>query len=143
MALHMIKLVVGLEDLASYADWQSRELYDFEGGKANAVHTRNWPRRQGELLEGGSIYRVMKGRILCRQRILGFEEGQNSEYGRHCMIMLDPAIIQTVSMVHRPFQGWRYLQEKDAPADRGLYDPATSDPIPPEMEEDLRAAGLI
>ena len=139
----MIKLVVGLDDLPSYADWQARDLYDFEGGKANAVHTRNWPRQQAELLEGGSIYRVIKGRIQCRQRIIGFEEGQNDEYARHCMIMLEPIIIQTVSVAHRPFQGWRYLQQKDAPADRGLYDPANDDSLPAEMEADLRAAGLL
>ena len=143
MALHMIKLVVGLDDLASYADWQSRDLYDFEGGKANAMHTRNWPRQQAELLDGGSAYRVIKGRIVCRQRIIGFQEGQDDEYGTHCMVMLDPEIIQTVALTHRPFQGWRYLQEKDAPKDRGVYDPANDDSVPAEMEADLRALGLL
>lgn len=143
MALHMIKLVVGLDDLASYAKWQAQDLYDFEGGKANVMHTRNWPRQQNELLDGGSAYRVIKGRIVCRQRIIGFQEGRDAEYGAHCMIMLDPEIIQTVALSHRPFQGWRYLQQKDAPADRGIYNPANDDPVPAEMEAALRELGLI
>lgn len=143
MALHIIKLVVGLDDLASYADWQSRDLYDFEGGKANAMHTRNWPRQQAELLEGGSAYRVIKGRIVCRQRIIGFQEGHDAEYGTHCMIMLDPEIIQTVALTHRPFQGWRYLQQKDAPKDRGIYHPSNDDSVPAAMEADLREMGLL
>lgn len=140
--LHIIKLVVGADDLDDLARWQRRNCFVHEGRAVNAIHTRNWPRRQGELLEGGSVYRVIKGRIVCRQKIVDFVEGQNDEYGRHCMILVEPEIIQTVAQPHRPFQGWRYLAAKDAPPDRGPYTPGSESP-PEELETVLRASGLL
>lgn len=141
--LHMIKLVVGVDDLDDFAAWHAKSLFSHDGRTVNAVHTRNWPRRQGELLEGGSIYRVIKGRILCRQKIVDFAEGQNDEYGRHCMILVEPEIIQTVAQPHRPFQGWRYLTAKDAPQDRGKYGANDEKDAPEDLKEALRASGLL
>ncbi len=145
MAIHIIKLVVGVADMVHFAKVQAAYAVEYQGGLAIPVHTRNRPRREDEILtEGGSIYRVIKNRIQCRQEILGFEEYEDPEKGKRCKIMVSPEIIRTVSIARRPFQGWRYLKPFDAPADIGVYDPAHEpEAIPPEMEEELRESGLL
>jgi hypothetical protein len=95
MTIHIIKLVVGVDTLAEFASIVARNVFTHEGAKVAAVRTRHKPKREVELLESGSIYRVIKGRIECRQRIVGFEEGNNAEYGDHCMILVEPDIIRT------------------------------------------------
>ena len=89
----------------------------------------------------GSVYRVIKKRILCRQRILGFEMVDTDD-GKKCMILQDPRIIKTLSKPRRPFQGWRYLEPAKVPADRGVYSGGDED-IPAEIETGLREAGLL
>jgi len=96
------------------------------------------PKRVDELLDGGSIYRIFKGMILCRQRLLEIRtvgEGVTS----HCEILLDPEIIRVVPTPRRAFQGWRYLDPKDAPAD--LSD-SGGEEIPDELARQLREAGV-
>lgn len=145
MAIHMIKLIVGCETLDQYALWQAQEVMDYHGQPAVPCWTRFSPKRADEILHtGGSLYRVMKSRIVCRSRILGFEMVETKSHGTRCMIMQDPEIITTVNAPHRPFQGWRYLEPAKAPADKGVFVLGENDDDPPpEMEEDLRAAGLL
>ncbi len=143
MSTHIIKLVVGVEDLADYAARQAREVIDYHGRPAVPCWTRFMPKQADEILrEGGSIYRVIKNRIQCRHRILGFEMVETKEKGTMCMIMQDPTIIKTVSTPRRPFQGWRYLKPAEAPKDIGVYTGDEEEP-PVEMAEGLRAAGLL
>lgn len=145
MAIHMIKLIVGCESLEDYARWQSQEVVDYHGQSAVPCWTRFKAKRADEIVRsGGSLYRVLKSRIVCRQRILGFEMVETKSHGTRCMILLDPEIVMTVNVPHRPFQGWRYFDEAKAPADRGIYVLGQDmDAPPPEMEESLRAAGLV
>lgn len=146
MSINIIKLVVGIDTLDAFARWQQEERLMFEGQEANIVRTRYQPKRGDEILEsGGSIYRVIKGRICCRQKIIGFDQTQDSEGKPQCLILTDTDIIQTHAAHHRPFQGWRYLKEAHIPADRGLYHIGQdeSDDLPPEMEAELRASGLL
>ena len=142
MSIHLIKLVVGVSDLQHFAEIQQRDVGEFEGRPANPVWTRHKPKREEELLAGGSIYRVIKNRIQCRQTILGFEIVEDTPKGRMCRIMVDPPIIRTQAMPKKAFQGWRYLRPADAPADIGLYD-GSEDLPPPELADDLAKAGLI
>jgi len=142
MSIHMIKLVVGCEDLEHFAQIQRRDVLPYEGAMANPVWTRHRPKRADELLEHGSIYRVIKNRIQCRQKIVGFEETDHPVKGKMCLIMVEPEIIKTVSTPKRPFQGWRYLKPADAPADVGAFNLDEEEP-PAEMVEDLKAAGLL
>lgn len=144
MALHLIKLVVGVEDLDHFLEIQSKCLVDYQGMPANAVRTRYKAKRATEVLDGGSLYRVIKNKIQCRQKILGFETIESEDKGTQTLIMVDREIIQTISTPRRPFQGWRYLEVAAAPRDRGIYlgDNKRED-ITPEMEEELRAAGLM
>lgn len=144
MALHLIKLAVGINDLAHLAEIQKRRTVDYRGQKAVPVWTRRKPVREDALLEGGSLYRVIKNRIQCRQEILGLELIDDEENGTHCLIMVSPQIVQTVAVSKRPFQGWRYLQPKDAPPDRGIFSENDDSAAGPEdMAEDLKALGLL
>jgi hypothetical protein len=115
MALHLIKLVVGIET-AQELETYGRRLVATEG--VWTVRTRNTPVRAPELLSGGSLYRVIKGVIVCRQRILSIEtlgEGRESR----CAIAVEPKLIPVTPTAKRPFQGWRYLKGDEAPGDIG------------------------
>ena len=143
MTLHMIKLVVGVDDLADFARRDVEDLVDFDGQKAIPCMTRFMPKRADEILKhNGSIYRVINNRICCRMRILGFEMVEVPGKGKMCMIMQDPEIIETVAQPHRPFQGWRYFQPEKAPKDKGVYNPSAA-PCDPKLEKELREAGLL
>lgn len=143
MSIHIIKLVVGVDSLEEFQARQKREMVDYHGQPAVPCWTRFAPKRADEILrDGGSIYRVIKNRIQCRHKILGFEMVETKEKGRMCMIMQDATIIRTVSTPKRPFQGWRYLKPADAPRDIGIYTGEEEEP-PEKMAEELRAAGLL
>jgi hypothetical protein len=144
MAINLIKLGVGVADIKEMAELQQKRYMDYHGQTAFPVWTRRKPVRDKELLNGGSLYRVIKNKIQCRQRILGLEIVEDEELGKHCLIMVDPEIIETVKQPHRPFQGWRYYESAKAPKDMGVFDPnAPEQNIPAELEEDLRASGLL
>ena len=102
--VHLLKLCVGADSVEDLVDWYLTHPGPFPTGERRHV-TRMWPRREAEVLAGGSLYWVVKGAILCRQRIL------------RCGIVLDPEVVRTEAAVRRPFQGWRYLDAADAPRD--------------------------
>lgn len=145
MAVHMIKLIVGAEGLEQYAQWQAGEVMDYHGREAVPCFTRFMPKRADEILRsGGSLYRVLKSRVQCRSKILGFEMVEIEGQGKKCMIMQSPEIMTVLNAPHRPFQGWRYFEQAKAPDDRGVYVMGQDDDLPPEeMSEDLKAAGLL
>ncbi|MEM7269812.1 MAG: DUF1489 domain-containing protein [Pseudomonadota bacterium] len=116
-ALHLIKLCVGIDHPDQLAEWQAKRALQ---GKPKFWHvTRMWPRREAELLDGGSLYWVMRGSIACRQRIISLEETRGEDGVRRCKINFDPEIVLTARAPRRAFQGWRYLTLEDAPSDLG------------------------
>jgi len=135
MTLHLIKLVVGVEtarELESYG----RRLVAAEG--VWTVRTRNTPVRAEELIAGGSLYRVIKGVIVCRQRILRVEtvgEGRESR----CAITVEPTLISVTPTLKRPFQGWRYLKSEEAPPDLDVG--SAMDDVPTALVLKLRELG--
>jgi hypothetical protein len=139
----MIKLAVGVDDLAHLAQIQEHYRVRYLGDWAVPIRTRLKPAKANDILNGGSIYRVVKGRIQCRQEVLGFEEAQSADRGTQCLIMASCTLMQTISVPHRPFQGWRYLDSLKAPADLGIFDPEQHAEIPEEISSDLHSAGLI
>lgn len=144
MPLNLIKLCVGIDELAELRDWQGQRLARMRAaGEAPQLRhvTRSWPRRADEVLEGGSLYWVIKGIIRARQPITGFEEVLDPQEGiRRCAILLAEELVETEARPCRAFQGWRYLAAKDAPADR----PGGGDSdLPAEMEAELRALGIL
>ena len=133
MALHMIKLCVGCDTVEELVAWHiSRGLKDWR------VHTRMTPTRREEVLDGGSLYRVFKGAVLCRQAVLGIEtlgEGQ----AKRCEIVLAPEIVRVSPAARRPFQGWRYLKLEEAPVDLSTGDAGSA--VPHELASRLRELG--
>lgn len=139
MPLHMIKLSVGSESVETLAGWQRERLRNH----GRLWHgTRMTPRRQEELLDGGSIYWVIKGFIQARQRLVGFDFLLEAEDNRTTMLLLDPELVPVEPRRHRPFQGWRYLEPEDAPRDLARGETAGED-LPPEMLAELRDLGLL
>lgn len=140
MPLHLIKLSVGIETVDHLATVQARRRAD--SGQNKLWHqTRQTPTRADELLDGGSIYWVIKGVLQVRQRLVGLETIRDAEGVRRCRIMLDPTLTLTEHRRRRAFQGWRYLAAADAPPDVG-GDSETGD-MPPDMVNELRSLGLL
>lgn len=138
MALNLIKLAVGAEDIADLRQWQRRRKK--ERG-FSAFYTRNTPRRAEELLDGGSIYWVIKGYVRVRQLLKGFTSTVDDEGQPLCVVRYDMRLVPTVAVPKRPFQGWRYLEGKDAPPDwKGSKGSAE---LPPKLAEELRSLGLL
>jgi hypothetical protein len=140
-SLHLIKLCVGVSDIAELAEWQKERRRKFKR-RYNIHVTRNHPRRAAELLVGGSLYWVIAGRIRVRQRLIGLVARQDEDGVPRCELRLDPKLIEVSPRRHRPFQGWRYLEAKDAPPDLGVGR-ARGDRLPAALEEELRALGLL
>lgn len=130
MPLHMIKLCVGVSEVetleanAARSDWR-------------IVHTRMTPKRAAEVEDGGSLYWVMKGSVTCRQRILDITTVGEGKASR-CEIRLDSQVIRTAPLARRPFQGWRYLDPKDAPPDLSV---AEATDLPDDLARELRELG--
>lgn len=138
--VHLLKLSVGTEDIADLADWQATRRAQTEDGLPRHV-TRMWPKREDEIINGGSIYWVIKGVILCRQPVLRLDEYLGADGIRRCAIVCKPGLIRVEATPKRAFQGWRYLPVADAPRDL----PAgreNEDPLPPELSQALAAIGV-
>jgi hypothetical protein len=143
MALHLIKLAVGVTDFADMKRLQAhRRKERRQGPRApHWVYTRNTPRRPDELLDGGSLYWVVKGVVRCRQELVGFEEDIDEDNGKkYCRIKVKRAIVATAPVAFKPFQGWRYLEPERAPPDLSRSD--TRD-MPVEMAAELKRLGLL
>ncbi|MEM0943494.1 MAG: DUF1489 domain-containing protein [Pseudomonadota bacterium] len=143
--LHLIKLSVGSESIEALTSWQQGRSAERRrlGLDPRPRHiTRMWPRREAELLEGGSIYWVVSGVLLVRQRIEALDEVIGDDGIRRCAIVLNPELIRVEPRPRGPFQGWRYLKPEDAPPDmtvRGFEEAQ----LPFELREELTKFGII
>jgi len=134
MALHMIKLVVGADTIDDLLAWR---LGHSQPGEPWILRTRMTPKRGAEMVDGGSIYRVFRGVILCRQRILAVNTVGEGVTAR-CEITLDETIVRVAPTPRRAFQGWRYLDPKDAPPD---LDVEAFGDVPDDLARQLREVG--
>lgn len=139
--LHLVKLSVGTESVEDLASWQHAARTKGPDGLPRHV-TRMWPKRQDELLNGGSIYWVIKGTVMCRQRIARLDEVVGSDGIRRCAIVLDPELVRVSATQKRPFQGWRYLPGTDAPPDLRMGR-AGDDELPVELSTALADIGVL
>jgi hypothetical protein len=137
MTVHLKKLSVGSQSLDSLRAGQALRLA--KGGRLVHV-TRNRPRRAEELLDGGSIYWIIKGVVTGRQAIIDLADAQRADGTPACGIVLSPEIIQVVPTKMRIFQGWRYLEAEDAPAD---LTGAADESMPLALAAELRALGIL
>lgn len=144
MTVNLIKLCVGVEDPETLKAFQDDRLARQKKAKRTQelMHvTRMTPKRADALLDGGSLYWVMKGVVRCRQQILELRPLVDDEGKSHCGIVLDPEIVLTERLAKRPFQGWRYLEVENAPKDAKAIEGAED--MPEEMREELRELGLL
>ncbi len=138
MTIHLQKLSVGSEGIDTLAAWQNTVVARRKRLGQSPVHehvTRMFPKQKDALLDGGSIYWVIKGLIQCRNKIIDLEEVRTSDGRKACAILMDPELIPTVPVPRRPFQGWRYFKAEDVPAD--LKDATGGDTLPPELRTRL------
>jgi hypothetical protein len=139
--LHLLKLSVGIRDIAHLRQVQAARL---KSGPPLRTRTRSFPRRADEVRAGGSIYWVIAGAVVVRQRVLDFVDDA-WEDGTACVgIVLHKTLVPVVGRAIRPFQGWRYLEAADAPPD--LVKSARvrgEETLPPALRRELRSLGLL
>lgn len=141
MALHLIKLSVGSESISDLVEWQTQRWKKLQasGATPELMHiTRHMPKRREELLKAGSIYWVINGFVCARQKLLELRPITHDGTA-HCGIIYEKRLVRVKPRPHRPFQGWRYLQGKDAPKDMGK---AESD-APDSLLRELAESGLL
>ncbi len=145
MALHLLKLCVGVSSIEDMESWiaERRALAGKAGQNFELVHTtRMVPNRAEELLNGGSLYWVIRGEISARQKLLDIQPFVDGEGIRRCGLVLDQELVRLMPRPSRPFQGWRYLKAEDAPADLAQAGAAIAD-MPEEMRRELSSLGLL
>lgn len=145
MALHLIKLCVGCDSVEDLQDWIKRKLAEGKkrGQKAEHVHTtRMVPKRADEILKGGSLYWVIRGAVMCRERILDIRPFVDRDGLGRCRIVMDGKVTPVVPRPWRAFQGWRYLTDEDAPPDLSRAAPGVA-AMPEALRKELRELGLL
>lgn len=137
--LHLVKLAVGIRDVAHL-----REVHALRIATRPPLRhqTRQIPRRATELLDGGSLYWVIAGAVVVRQRLLDVIEDRWDDGTKCAGLVLDPALVPVAATPMRPFQGWRYLAPEAAPADLGAEADITAD-MPASLRRALRELSLL
>jgi hypothetical protein len=145
MTLHLIKLSVGTDSVKDLEDWIKQKLKERKrrGQKPERIHTtRMVPKRVDELLDGGSIFWVIKGQIVCREKLRAIRPFVDKDGISRCQLVLDPKCVLVEPRPFRAFQGWRYLEAKDAPRDLDRAAPGAA-AMPEPLRRELRELGLL
>ena len=145
MPLHLIKLCVGADSLDDLRGWMAERMREADARGAPRRHahvTRMTPKRADALMDGGSLYWVIKGRIAARQRLAGVEPFLDSDGVGRCKLWLDGAVVAVAPRPMRAFQGWRYYEAKDAPPDLDESQPGVAE-MPEALRRELAALGLL
>lgn len=132
MPLHLTKITYGAQSMEDLRSWFE------EGGPEMRLTTRYVPKRLAEL-EGGSLYWIYDHALVGRSPILRFE--QREDNGRW-WIVLERKLIPVAPRAKRAHQGWRYLDEENAPPDlaEGTQE---GDVLPGHLVKDLAKLGLV
>ena len=145
MALHLIKLCVGADSLDDLREWVAERcmMAIAAGAAPHSIHTtRMIPKRMEELLDGGSLYWVIKGQVLARQKLLDIRCVTGADGISRCELVLGPEIVETTPQPKRPFQGWRYFKTEDAPRDLiGMGESVAA--MPEDLRRELAELGLL
>jgi hypothetical protein len=138
MTVHLIKLCVGCDSVRELEDWIKEKLK----AKQHIHRTRMVPKRAAELVDGGSLYWVIRGEIMCRQRVRAIHPFVDKDGIGRCGVVLNPKVVLVEPRAHRAFQGWRYLACKDAPRDldKAVKGAAA---MPETLRRELRELGLM
>ena len=130
MPLSMTKVAFGATSFEDLHGW-----FKTRGAEARLT-TRYLPKRHAEMI-GGSVYWILKHQLVARSEILGFEDSPD---GR-TEIVISTRLVDVHPKPKRAHQGWRYLEEADAPRD--LADGESADLLPPSMAGELAKLGLV
>src|SRR5918998_1019326 len=145
MPLHLVKLCVGVDAVEELDAWVAERLQAMRrAGETPEQHhtTRMIPKRRDEILQGGSLYWVIRGHVQVRQRLLDIRPFRDADGIRRCRLVLEPVLVPTEWQPRRAFQGWRYLAPKDAPADLSP-DSASLSALPAHLRKELAELGLL
>ena len=145
MTLHLIKLCVGCDSVRELEGWIKQKLKQKRknGEKPEHIHrTRMVPKRADELIDGGSLYWVIRGELMCRQRIRDIRPFVDKDGIGRCGIVLEPKVVLVEPRPFRAFQGWRYLAAKDAPRDLDKVAKGAA-AMPEQLRRELRELGLM
>lgn len=146
MTIHLVKLCVGAISIEDLAEWQAGRIAE---ARKNATKTKLFhttfqtPKRHEELLDGGSLYWVIKGKIQVRQRLIGLEQGKKEDGSQCCLLPLAPDLVPVRPVPRRAFQGWRYLTAEDAPPDLAGAGGQGLASMPEQLRRELAELGLI
>ena len=144
MTIHLIKLCVGADSFEDQENWigHQQRLRALNGEAFEHIHTtRMAPKRREEVLDGGSLYWVIKGMVLARQLIVDMRQVRGEDGISRCQIVMEPTLIRTEAQPKRAFQGWRYLKLSDAPSDLGALQ--GGDDLPEMFRRELADLGLL
>jgi len=145
MTLHLIKLCVGCDSVKDLEDWIAEKLREKKKRKSAPEHihtTRMVPKRADALTAGGSLYWVIRGQIMCREKLLDVRPFVDKEGVGRCRLVLDGKVVLVQPRPYRAFQGWRYLEPKDAPRDLDRAAPGAAK-MPENLRRELRELGLL
>jgi hypothetical protein len=145
MPLHLIKLAVGCESIRELKGWVAERMQTAKkkGLPRHHIHiTRMTPKRDEELLAGGSLYWVIRGEIAAREKIIAIEPFRDRDGIGRCRLVMQPKVIAVSPRPMRPFQGWRYFTTDAAPPDLGKS-AASIAAMPEPLRRELRDLGLL
>lgn len=134
MALHLTKVAFG----ATSIDHLNERLATRAALGPVALTTRYLPKRHEEIAGAGSLFWIIKHHLVARSPILGFGEAE----GGRTAIIIEPVAIRVAVRPRRAHQGWRYLEDSEAPADLGAGDVDTA-ALPANLAQELSSLALI
>jgi hypothetical protein len=147
VTLHLIKLCVGCDSIEELAAWQAERLKQRRkaGERRPRLFHRTFqmPKRREELLDGGSLYWVIKGLVQVRQPLQDLTEGTKEDGTPCCLLILDNALVPVRPAPRRAFQGWRYLTGEEAPEDLTGRSASGVAAMPAKLRRQLAELGLI
>lgn len=145
MPLHILKLCVGCDSIRDLEEWieETQALNRRLGRPEEQIHTtRMVPKNRDSIAGAGSLYWVIKGQVMCRELITDIRPFKDQDGIGRCHLVLKPEVIPVEPRPCRPFQGWRYLQDKDKPRDLALGG-ADLGAMPEQMRRELAGLGLL
>jgi hypothetical protein len=134
MPLHITKVAFAATGVDHLAE---RLMLRAEAGPV-FLTTRYLPKRHEEIAGQGSLFWIIKHQLIARSPILHFGDAEGGRVAIH----IDPKLILTQARPKRAHQGWRYLEDADAPSDLD-GDMVVGDQMPAALMGKLAGLGLI
>jgi hypothetical protein len=136
--LHLKKLCVGISSFEMLKEWQNQQILL---GNPIVHVTRMRPKRKDEILQGGSLYWIIKSKFSAKQKIIELQDIIRDDGKNACKIVLSENLYQVASIKQRPFQGWRYLNDENTPKD--VFQDDNNEDIPAELLAELNEFGVV